>query len=150
MGKEAQKRLEATRDELADRAGRQKQYAPTEAVKKLKDQLHIWAICPNMVKPPADCDAYDELRLAGVHGDLNEAGTVYLLAAKASEVNTNGCALRRRTDGDVDKWISSDTACIWIANHDHKPDPAWGERFIELKANNRVVMTTRETGSWEG
>ena len=68
MGKEAQKRLEATRDELADRAGRQKQYAPTEAVKKLKDQHYIWAICPNMVKPPADCDAYDELRLAGVHG----------------------------------------------------------------------------------
>ena len=68
MGKEAQKRLEATRDELADRADRHKQYAPTEAVKKLKDQLHIWAICPNMVKPPADCDAYDELRLAGVHG----------------------------------------------------------------------------------
>ena len=68
MGKEAQKRLEATRDELADRADRQKQYAPTEAVKKLKDQHYIWVICPNMVKPPADCDAYDELRLAGVHG----------------------------------------------------------------------------------
>ena len=32
VGKEAQKRLEATRDELADRADRQKQYAPTEAV----------------------------------------------------------------------------------------------------------------------
>ena len=191
VGKEAQKRLQATRDELAGRAGRQKQYAPTsrfsalpelsrqsaasqstplpssnlfaglvkltEAVKKLKDQHYIWAICPNTVKPPADfaadlldCNAYDELRLAGVHGDLNVAGTVYLLAAKASEVNTSGCALRRRTDGDVDKWISSDSACIWIANHDHKPDPAWGERFIELKANDKVVMTKRETGSWEG
>ena len=32
MGKEAQKRLEATRGELADRADRQKQYTPTEAV----------------------------------------------------------------------------------------------------------------------
>ena len=191
VGKEAQKRLQATRNELAGRVGRQNQYVPTsrfsalpelrrqsaapqsmplpssnlfaglvkltEAVKKLKDQHYIWAICPNTVKPPADfaadlldCNAYDELRLAGVHGDLNVAGTVYLLAAKASEVNTSGCALRRRTDGDVDKWISSDTACIWIANHDHKPDPAWGERFIELKANDKVVMTKRETGSWEG
>ena len=109
VGKEAQKRLEATRDELAGRPGRQKQYAPTsrfsalpelsgqsaasqstplpssdlfaglvkltEAVKKLKDQHYIWAICPNTVKPPADfaadlldCNACDELRLAGVHG----------------------------------------------------------------------------------
>ena len=85
-----------------------------------------------------------------MHGDLNVAGTVYLLAAKASEVDTTGCALRGRTDGDVYKWISSDSVCIWIANHDHKPDPAWGERFIELKANDKVVMTKRETSSWEG
>ena len=37
-----------------------------------------------------------------------------------------------------------------IANHNHKPDPAWGERFIEIKANDEVVMSKRETGSWEG
>ena len=60
----------------------------TEAVKKLKDQHYIWAICPNTVKPPADfaadlldCNARDELRLAGAHGDLNVAGTVYLISS---------------------------------------------------------------------
>ena len=36
-------------------------------------------------------------------------------------------------------------ARVWIANHDHKLDPAGGERFIELKADDKVVMNIRET-----
>lgn len=184
VGKEAQKRLQATREELAGRAGRQQQYAATsrfsalpeltkqpaapqsmpsppsssfaglvkltQAVKHLKDQQHIWAMCPNTIKPPAgfetdllSCNANDELRLTDAHGDINSAGTVYLLAAKAIEVE--------RTDGDVgEAWISSDHACVWIANHDHKPDPKWGEGFIELKANDKVVMNERKKGAEEG
>ena len=53
-----------------------------------------------------------------------------------------------KADEDMDKWICSDTACSWIANHTQTMSSC-SKRFIELKANNRVVMTTRETGSWE-
>ena len=112
VGKEAQKRLQATREELAVRAGRQTQYAPTsrfsalpelsrqpappqsmpsppsrsfaglikltEANKKLQDQQHIWAICPNSVRLDEEfkdqlltCNANDEIRLTDVHGGIN-------------------------------------------------------------------------------
>lgn len=124
----------------------------TEVVKLLQDGQEVCAVCPNHVTPPPEfvdqllgCNANEELRLTDAHGDLKTTPTIYLLAAKAIEVERN--------DGDVlDKWVSSDSVCVWIVDHDHKPDPSWQqpERFLDLKEKDTVVMTERKDGAWAG